>query len=303
MVGQLRSLDEKSALYKSFLKMRKQVRQQDKTIPKIGEDKMKVSFDQECPTLSPCDLQNHEFQIDPYVGCEHYCYYCYVLGQAKTDWTNEILTHPDMLDRLDAELSGIRPQTIYLGWHTDPYQPCEKVHCQTRKILELLLDKGFSASILTKSDLVLRDLDILKQMEKPSVSMSFAFNDNKTRKLFEHHTMKNEDRLDALTRLSRNKIRTAALVCPVIPYISDAASWVEALAPVTELIWIYGLSIMHMSGPNWKNVEQILSDHFPDKKGRIEKALFSRTDPYWERLRAELEILQKESGVNLEIHV
>jgi len=60
---------------------------------------------------------------------------------------------------------GIAPKTIYMGWQTDPYQPCEAEYRQTRQVLELLLEKGFSASILTKSDLVLRDSDILQEME------------------------------------------------------------------------------------------------------------------------------------------
>ena len=65
-----------------------------------------------------------------------------------------------------------------MGYHTDPYQPCEAEYQQTRKVLELLFEKGFSASILTKSDLVVRDVDILAEMKDAAVNVSVAFNDN-----------------------------------------------------------------------------------------------------------------------------
>ncbi|MCP4577402.1 MAG: radical SAM protein, partial [Deltaproteobacteria bacterium] len=108
------------------------------------------------PALNPCTLKDRNYQVDPYIGCEHYCYYCYALNQAETDWSKEVLIHKDITSQLESELAGIPPQLIYMGWETDPYQPCEAECRQTRQVLELLLEKGFSASILTKSDLVLR---------------------------------------------------------------------------------------------------------------------------------------------------
>jgi DNA repair photolyase len=101
---------------------------------------------------------------------------------------------------LEAAISGIQPQSIYMGWHTDPYQPCEKEYCQTRQVLELLQPKGFSASILTKSDLILRDMDVLRNMDQASVSVSVAFKDNAVRQLFEADTMDTEPRIDALRK-------------------------------------------------------------------------------------------------------
>jgi len=99
------------------------------------------------------------------------------------------LFHDDIVGRLETELANIKPQTIYMGWHTDPYQPCKAECRHTRKVLALLLEKGFSASILTKSDLVLRDMDLLASMENASVSVSVSFNDNDVRRLFEANTM------------------------------------------------------------------------------------------------------------------
>lgn len=133
------------------------------------------------PILSPCGLKNLDCHVDTYVGCEHYCYYFSALADAETDWSNEIKIHSNIVDQLKEEIDDIPPQTLYMGYQTDPYQPIEAGLSQTGKVLELFLEKGFSTSILTKSDLVLRDIDILKEMNDSAVSISVAFNNSETR--------------------------------------------------------------------------------------------------------------------------
>jgi len=253
--------------------------------------------------LNPCTLQGRNYQVDPYIGCEHYCYYCYALNQAETDWRKEIFIHENIADKLESELAGIEPQTIYMGWHTDPYQPCEIQYRQTRQVLELLAKNGFSASILTKSDLVLRDMDLLQNMETASISFSLAFNDNRTRRFFEANTMDIEQRIQALHQLKNAGVRTGALLCPVIPYITDAGELIELLAPCTDVIWIYGLSIDNRSNPSWLNLKRIFNRHYKNKKDQIESAVFSRDHDYWVQLRKNLKSLKSEQGLNLNIHL
>ena len=252
--------------------------------------------------LTNCTLEDFDYQVDPYLGCGHYCYYCYVLNQAETDWTREVLGYKDIKERLSAELSGISPQTIYLGWRTDPYQPIEADYQQTRRVLELLLDKGFSASILTKSNLVLRDVDLLKEMPDASVSVSVAFNDDRIRRLFEHQTMETEKRISALIELKTEGIRTSALVCPIMPYITDAVELVEKLENHTEKIWLYGLSILDVSEVNWQQVKHILEVNFPEVKDEIEAAVFSKDHSFWVNLKRNLVALQATAPLNLSIH-
>lgn len=253
--------------------------------------------------LEFCSLPNFNYQIEPYIGCGHYCYYCYVLSQAITDWRKEILTHRDLISQLNNELSDIPPQTIYLGWYTDPYQPCEAEHFQTRHVLELLLEKGFSANILTKSDLVLRDMDILLSMKNASVSVSVAFNDDDVRRLFEANTITTGARVSALRELKAAGINTSALLCPVMPYITDINPLIDLLAEHTEKIWIYGLSILNRSDQNWRNVERVLENHFPDLKEKVENAVFSKGHAYWELLRRDLFKFNEKRGLNLSVHV
>lgn len=264
---------------------------------------MKISTCSHRPILVPCGLKNFDYQVDSYVGCGHYCYYCYVLNQAETDWTTEIRIHHDITGQLRAELDDIPPQTIYMGYYTDPYQPCELEYRQTRKALELFLEKGFSASILTKSDLVVRDIDVLQEMDRASISVSVAFNDNHTRQQFEANTIDTEARIAALRKLREAGIRTSALICPVIPYITDVTPLIDALAPNTDEIWLYGLSIQERSDQNWQNVQGILNNHFPNLKGKMEAVIFSKDHPYWTQLRKDLTEIQKNRQLNLNIHV
>jgi len=113
---------------------------------------MKVFECTKRPILSPCELPYFDFQVEPYIGCEHYCYYCYILPQAETNWSKKILIHRDIVNQLEEELENISPQAIYLGYYTDPFQPIEAKYYRTRNVLELLAQKGFSVGILTKLD-------------------------------------------------------------------------------------------------------------------------------------------------------
>jgi DNA repair photolyase len=255
------------------------------------------------PVLNPCTLEGRNYQVDPYIGCEHYCYYCYALNQAESDWSKEVFIHKDITSQLESELAGIPPQMIYLGWQTDAYQPCEAKYLQTRQVLELLQVKGFSASILTKSDLVLRDKELLQSMNEASVSVSVAFNDNDVRRLFEANTIDTEKRINVLKQLQAAGLRTSALICPVIPYITDVLRLVDMLAPYTVKIWIYGLSMLNRTDQNWQNFERILEEHFPDLRNQIEAVVFSKNHSYWAKLREELIHIQGDRKLNLSIHV
>ncbi|MDJ0784771.1 MAG: radical SAM protein, partial [Desulfosarcinaceae bacterium] len=194
-------------------------------------------------------------------------------------------------------------QAIYMGWETDPYQPCEANHLQTRKILELLQKNGFSVSILTKSDLVLRDLDVLQKMKAPTVSFSIAFTDNQVRERFEAKTIDTERRIAAMRQLRSAGVNSSVLLCPVIPYITDVPAVIDSVAGLANTIWVYGLSIQRRSDSNWQNVEGILAHHYSDLKPRLEEVLFSEDHAYWRRLRTDLLQLQQERHLNLNIHL
>ncbi len=264
---------------------------------------MKISTCSPRPIVESCGLENFNYQIDTYIGCQHFCYYCYALNKAETNWAHEIQIHENIINQLEDELHDIPPQKFYLGYNTDPYQPIEEELRQTRQVLQFLLNRGFSVGILTKSDLILRDLDLLTQMDNASVSFSIAFLDEKLRRTLEINTISTERRIEVLKKIKDAGIQTRALICPVIPFVNDVEPMIEILAPIVEKIWIYGLSFLDKSEINWKYFNRIISRLYPDKRDDIETAVFDHDQPVWHEIRTELETLQREKNLNLSIHV
>lgn len=264
---------------------------------------MKFTTCADRPLMAPCQLPTHEFQIDPYVGCAHLCHYCYALNQAETDWSEEIQLHRDLENRLARELDQVEPQRVYMGYETDPYQPGEAEHEQTRTVLGMLLSRGFSASILTKSDLVVRDLDILTAMPDAAVSFSLAFIDDSMRRVFEARTLPTGRRMDALRQCKRAGLRTSAMVCPVIPYLTDPVAIIEQIRHDADKVWVFGLSVREETESNWQTMQGLIEEHFPSVAEKARQAIFDRDHPYWAELRAKLEDRYASELFELSVHL
>jgi DNA repair photolyase len=253
--------------------------------------------------VEPCALEGFTYQVDPYVGCQHRCLYCYTQNDCPVDWDREIGFVPEFVARLSEELSQIEPQTIYMGMNTDPYQPAEAKYATTRKILDELRKHGFSACILTKSDYVVRDLNILRQMPDASVGVSIAFQDESIRKLFEANTIPMIDRIRVLGRFKSQGIPTYALICPVFPLITDVEVLIKEVRSCAWTIWIYRLEMESENDRNWQRILPILRAHFPDVADEVRSIVFSPEHAYWQELRRSLQVLQAEKNLNLEIRI
>ena len=261
---------------------------------------MKVRPCSDRQILEPCGLEGYAYQLDPFIGCKHHCHY-YALNQAETDWTEEILVHRDLVGRLSQELSALEPQPIYMGWNADPYQPVEGTHRQARRVLELLAQQGFSVCILTKSDLVTRDIDLLASMPGSSVGISIAFRDERTRRLFEAEAPPNQRRIKALKKLKEAGIKTYGLICPVMPFITDVELLVETVAPYADSVSIYALSVAAEADRNWQNIRGILDRHFPELTAQYRQIAFSPGHPYWTELRRRLQEFQVAKRLSITI--
>ena len=171
--------------------------------------------------------------INPYRGCEHGCFYCYArpshawLGLSPgLDFESTIFAKHDAPSLLRAELAkkGYRPAVIALSGNTDPYQPVEKELRITRGILEVLLEARNPVAIITKSQMILRDIDILSEMAKLGLvraSLSITTLDRKLARRMEPRAATPTRRLDALHQLSGAGVPTSVLVAPVFPALND----------------------------------------------------------------------------------
>jgi DNA repair photolyase len=172
--------------------------------------------------------------INPYRGCEHGCVYCFArpthayLGLSPgLDFETKLFMKPNAPDLLERELSAPSyvPKVIAIGTNTDPYQPIERRHQIMRRILEVLERAGHPVGIVTKSALVLRDLDILARMAKRDlvkVAISVTTLDAKLARIMEPRAATPARRLEALRQLVKAGVPTSTLVAPIIPAINDA---------------------------------------------------------------------------------
>jgi DNA repair photolyase len=172
--------------------------------------------------------------INPYRGCEHGCVYCFArpthafLGLSPgLDFESKLFMKPSAPELLERELSapGYVPKVIAIGTNTDPYQPIERRHQIMRRILEVLERAGHPVGIVTKSALVLRDLDILARMAKRDlvkVAISVTTLDAKLARTMEPRASTPPRRLDALRQLVKAGVPASTLVAPVIPALNDA---------------------------------------------------------------------------------
>jgi DNA repair photolyase len=171
--------------------------------------------------------------INPYRGCEHGCIYCYArpthcyLGlSAGLDFERVLIAKTNTAERLEHELSrpGYQVKTIALGTNTDPYQPIEKTYTLTRQILEIMDRTSHPVGIVTKSALVLRDIDLLASLAKrglTKVCLSVTSLDHRLSRKMEPRAATPERRIEAIARLSEAGIPTGVMVAPVIPAIND----------------------------------------------------------------------------------
>ncbi len=171
--------------------------------------------------------------INPYRGCEHGCVYCFArpthayLGLSPgLDFETKLFAKPDAPALLEKELSDpkYQPRTIAIGTNTDPYQPIERKYQVMRGILEVLERAGHPVGIVTKSALILRDLDILTRLAERNlvkVALSVTTLDPKLARTMEPRAATPGRRLEALRQLSAAGIPCSVMVAPVIPAIND----------------------------------------------------------------------------------
>lgn len=171
--------------------------------------------------------------INPYRGCEHGCIYCFArpthayMGlSAGLDFEAKLFAKPDAAKLLERELAkpGYKPRVIAIGTNTDPYQPIEKEWRIMRQILEVLNKAHHPVSIVTKSAMVMRDIDILSELASRNlvrVSLSVTTLDRKLARSMEPRAATPTRRLEAIKALSDAGIPTSIMVAPIIPALND----------------------------------------------------------------------------------
>lgn len=178
-------------------------------------------------TLKDAD---YDYSCNPYIGCRFGCVYCYasfmarMIGKQTGDWGNFVyakVNAPELLKQEVAKLKNHgKGKVIWFSSVTDPYQGIEAKYQLTRKCLQVLIDSDFQGkvSFLTKSDLILRDIDVLKQLHDVEIGMTITSTDDSISRYFEKFAPSVTARLAALKKLHEEGIATYAFIGPLLPH-------------------------------------------------------------------------------------
>jgi DNA repair photolyase len=219
--------------------------------------------------------------VNPYRGCEHGCVYCYArpfheyLGfSAGLDFESRILVKPDAPELLRKELSSPKwkPQTLAMSGVTDCYQPAERRLEITRRCLQVLAEFRNPVGIITKNELVTRDIDVLQELvahQAAAVTVSITTLDGEVARKMEPRASHPRDRLKAIERLAAAGIPVGVNVAPIVPAITDheIARILEAAANAGARR--AGYTVMRLPGAVAGLFERWLEEHFPDRKEKV----------------------------------
>lgn len=226
------------------------------------------------------------YSVNPYVGCTHACRYCYA------SFMKRFTKHPEpwgsFLDvksweplKNPGKYNGSR---IVIGSVTDGYNPQEATFRRTRRILEEL--RGCTAEIMvcTKSDLVLRDLDLLKQFPKATVSWSINTLDEAFRADMDHAATIAR-RIEAMKQTYAAGIRTVCFISPIFPGITDAKAIIEQVKDFADLIWLENLNLR---GQFKGSIMAYIREKYPNLLPLYEEIYNRKRTDYWKGLEVDI---------------
>jgi DNA repair photolyase len=240
-----------------------------------------------------------DYCINPYVGCQHACKYCYAdsitrrFSKHKEPWAKFLDVKVNALEILRKEVLRKKKGTVFISSLTDPYQPLEKKYELTKKILKILLRNNFSVCIQTKSSLVIRDIDLLKKFKECEVGLTITTLDENIRKNFEPFSSPVKEKLEALKILKENGIKTYVFFGPILPFLSDKNlnKYFQTISKLTDYVYVDKLNLK----PGiWNSMEKVLKKNYPELLEKWRKIFFEKDD-YYENLKQKIvEICSKE---------
>lgn len=219
--------------------------------------------------LTKSGIPGVDYCINPYGGCFHACKYCYATFMKRFTGHTEAwgrfvdikVNAPEVLQRqLKKKLKG----HVMISSVTDAYQPVEARYKLTRKCLEILLQHQLPVDILTKSPLVLRDIDLIKEFNDIEVGITITTDNEKIRKVFEPKAPSITSRINTIRKLHNNGINTYAFIGPVLPMNPEAL--LEKISPYVDSVIIDRMNYTSKTINIYKrmNLSKWLEDSFID---------------------------------------
>jgi DNA repair photolyase len=216
-----------------------------------------------------------DYTVNPYIGCEHGCTYCYARFIKRftghhEDWGRFVDVKTNAGDLLRREIRGKEAHRVWISGLCDPYQPLEKDYKVTRACLEILTEHDWPVTIQTKSPIVTRDLDLLKRLRDVEVGFTITTASENIREIFEPNAPTIKERIETLKKLHSEGIKTFAMIAPLLPEAEDL--------------------VAQLTG----NIDHVLVDrmnyHYADRVYRKNKLEDALTSDFFNRQKTELAI-------------
>lgn len=246
--------------------------------------------------LSKSNLPVCEYSVNPYVGCTHGCKYCYA------SFMKRFTGHPEpwgtFLDvkywpkiKNPGKYAG---KELFIGSVTDPYNPQEEVFGRTRELLLELKGSGAKISIATKSDLILRDLELIKTFPGARVSWSINTLDEAFKNDMDD-AVSIKRRLSAMEAFHQAGIRTTCFISPIFPGITDVKAIIRRAKGCCNLIWLENLNLRGSFKPA---ILDYIRKKYPDLVPLYEEIYTRQNRNYWINLDAELKSFAAREGLD-----
>lgn len=233
---------------------------------------MKIKLVDTRNLITKSSIPTIDFVINPYIGCQHGCIYCY--AEFMKRFTNHGGENwGEFLDVKQVQLDKIKPEkydtkTILISSVTDPYIPLEMKYKNTRKILAKLVGTTAQILILTKSRLVVRDIDLFIQFENIHVGISINTLDANFAKEIEPLASKPFDRIKALQEIKQNNITTYVFISPIFPKITDYQAIIEQSRDFTNY---YRFENLNFRSHNIPRIFKLIKQKYPKFLGYYKK--------------------------------
>ncbi|MGA8848773.1 MAG: radical SAM protein [Dehalococcoidia bacterium] len=212
-----------------------------------------------------------DYVINPYIGCQHGCTYCYAQFMKrftghKEPWGEFVDVKINAPDLLEQEIRKKPRGRVWISGVCDPYQPLEKRYELARRCLEILVQRDWPVTIQTKSPLVLRDVNLLREANEIEVGLTVTTGDERTRRLFEPNAPPIKERIKALEALHLAGIKTYAMIAPILPGAEELA---DALKGKVDYVLIDKMNYHYGDWVYRKhNLESAMGNDFFSLRGR-----------------------------------
>ena len=245
--------------------------------------------------LTKTNLPVSDYAVNPYVGCTHACKYCYASFMKR--FTNhhepwgefvDVKTWPEI--KRPERYAG---KEMFLSSVTDPYQPLEKKYGRTRAVLEQLAGSGCTVSISTKSDLILRDLDLIRSFPGAHVSWSINTLDEDFRKAMDRG-VSIKRRLEAMRQFYEAGVQTTCFISPIFPGITDVMGIIERAKGQCNLVWLENLNLR---GDYRSRILDWVHENPPELDETYHEIYAKKSRVYWTDLDAQIRAYCEEQGM------